>query len=56
MRTGKIGLNRFFYERNVQSVEGTDSACGEGEDTVRQILTECSQFGEMRTPLGHMRS
>ena len=48
MRTGKIGLKKFLYERNVPGIEDTECACGEGEETVRHVLTECSQFAEMR--------
>ena len=51
MRTGKIGLKSFLYERNVPSIEDTECACGEGEESVRHILTECSQFGVMRRTL-----
>lgn len=48
MRTGKIGLRKFLYERNVPDIEDTECACGEGEETVRHVLTECSQFSELR--------
>lgn len=48
MRTSKIGLRKFLYERNVPDIDNTECACGEGEKTVRHVLTECSQFREMR--------
>ena len=48
MRTGKIGLRKFLYERNVPDISNTECACGEGEETVRHVLTECSQFSELR--------
>lgn len=51
MKTGKIGLKKFLYERNVSSIEDTECACREGKESVRQILTEYSQFGEMRRTL-----
>ena len=40
MRTGKIGLRKFLYERNVPDIGDTVCACGEGEETVRHVLTE----------------
>ena len=48
MRTGKIDLRKFLYERNVPDIEDTECACGEGEETVRHVLTECSQFSELK--------
>ena len=48
MRTGKIGLKKFLYERNIPDIDDTECACGEGEETVRHVLTECSQFRELR--------
>ena len=51
IKTGKIGLKKFLYERNVFSIEDTECACREGKELVRQILTECSQFGEMKRTL-----
>ena len=48
MKTGKIGLRKFLYERNVPDIEDTECACGEGEETLRHVLTECSQFSELR--------
>lgn len=48
MRTGKIGLKMFLYERNVSDIDDTECACGEGEETVRHVLAECSLFGELR--------
>ena len=50
VRTGKIGLKKFLYERTVPSIEDTECACGEVEETVRHILTECT-FEEMRRTL-----
>lgn len=48
MRTGKIGLRKFLYERNVPDIKDTKCACGEGGETVRDVLIECSQFSELR--------
>ena len=44
-------MKKFLYKRHVPSIEDTECACGEGEETVRHILTECSQFSEMRRTL-----
>ena len=45
MRTGKIGLRKFLYERRVPGVEdkGCD-LCGQGEQTVHHILSTCRKF------------
>lgn len=56
MRTGKIGLKKFLYERNVSDIDDTECACGEGEETVSHVLAECSQFGELRRTTWQMRS
>ncbi len=48
MRTGKISLRKFLYERNVPNIEDTEYACREGGETVRHVLTECSQFSKLR--------
>lgn len=48
MRTGKIGLKKILYVRKVPDVDDTECKCGEGEETVRHVLTECSQFGGLR--------
>ena len=45
MRTGKIGLRKFLYERRVPGVEdkGCD-LCRQGEQTVHHILSTCRKF------------
>lgn len=48
MKTGKIGPRKFFYEKNVPDISDTECAYGEGEETVRHMLSECSQFSEWR--------
>ena len=48
MRTGKIGLRKFLYERKVPNVEDARCGCRRGEETVRHVLTECPRFKEMR--------
>ena len=48
MRTGKIGLKKFLYERNVPDIDDTKCACGEGEETVWHVLAEWSHSGELR--------
>lgn len=45
MRTGKIRLRKFLYERKVPGVE--DKGCdlyGQGEQTVHHILSICRKF------------
>ncbi len=44
MKRGKIGLKKFLYEQNVPSIEDMECKCKEGEELVRNILTEYSQF------------
>ena len=45
MRTGKIGLRRFLYERRVPGVEDKGcELCGHGEQTVHHILSMCRKF------------
>ena len=52
MRTGKIGLRKFLYERKVPDVRDSRCGCRRGEETVRHVLTdvltECPRFKEMR--------
>ena len=51
MRTGKIGLRKFLYERKVPGVEDARCGCKRGEETVRHVLTEGPRFKEMRRTL-----
>ena len=51
MRTGKIGLRRFLYERKEPGVEIGRCGCKRGEETVRHVLTEGPRFKEMRRTL-----
>ena len=45
MRTGKIGLRKFLYERRVPGVEDKEcDLCGGGEQTVHHILSMCRKF------------
>lgn len=48
MKTGKIGLRKFLYERNIRDIEDTEYASGKGEETVRHVLTEYSKFSKLR--------
>ena len=41
-------ISSLMVQRNVPDIEDTECACGEGEETVRHVLTECSQFSELR--------
>ena len=46
MRTGKIGLRKFLYKGNVPDIKNTKCAYGEGEETVRHVLTKCLQISK----------
>ena len=48
MRTGKVGLRKFLYERKIPDVEAARCGCRRGEETVRHVLTEWLRFKKMR--------
>ncbi len=50
-KTGKIALKKFFHERKIHSIEGTECAFGERKELMRHILIQFSQFGGMRRTL-----
>ncbi|EDN04892.1 predicted protein [Histoplasma mississippiense (nom. inval.)] len=49
MRTGKIGLRQFLYERKVPEITDTLCECGGGNQTVRHVLLACPRFNNLRT-------
>ncbi|EKG09000.1 hypothetical protein MPH_14030 [Macrophomina phaseolina MS6] len=48
MRTGKIGLRHFLYQRRVPGVTSGECDCGRGLQTVSHVLYVCSKFNELR--------
>ncbi|EDN04466.1 predicted protein [Histoplasma mississippiense (nom. inval.)] len=48
MRTGKIGLRQFLYERKVPEITDTLCECGGGNQTVRHVLLACPRFNNLR--------
>jgi ribonuclease HI len=48
MRTEKIGLRDFLYQRGVPDVTHPRYACGEGRETVMHVLMRCRRFKDLR--------
>lgn len=48
MRTEKIGLRDFLYQRGVPEVTDPQCICGEGRQTVMHALTRCRRFNDLR--------
>lgn len=48
MKTGKIGLRKFFYKQKILDIGNTECAYGEKEETVRHLLIKCWQFSKLR--------
>lgn len=48
MRTGKIGLRHFLYQRKVPGVIFGECECGQGLQTVSHVMYTCSRFNELR--------
>jgi hypothetical protein len=48
LRTGKIGLSNFLYERRVPGVWSRRCACEEGPVTVRHVLLRCPTWRAIR--------
>lgn len=48
MRTGKISLRHFLYQRKVPGVTSGECECGQGLQTVSHVMYTCSRFNELR--------
>ena len=48
MRTEKIGLRDFLYQRGVPEITDLHCVCGEGRQTVMHVLMRCRRFQDLR--------
>jgi len=48
MRTGKIGLRHYLYQRGVPDISDGDCRCGKATQTVRHLLLACPVFKDLR--------
>ncbi|RYO78316.1 hypothetical protein DL764_010130 [Monosporascus ibericus] len=48
LRTEKIGLRDFLFNRNVPDIQDPGCHCGEGYQTVAHVLLQCRRFQELR--------
>ena len=48
MRTEKIGLRDFLYQRGVPEITDPQCEYGEGRQTVMHVLTRCRRFNDLR--------
>jgi len=48
LRTGKIGFNKFLFDRSVPTVLSPQCACEQGMMTVRHVLLSCTLWTEKR--------
>jgi hypothetical protein len=48
MRTEKIGLRDFLYQRRVPEITDPHCVCGEGRQTVMHVLMRCRRFQDLR--------
>jgi hypothetical protein len=48
LRTEKIGLNDFLFNRGVPTVTSPTCSCGERRQTVAHILLRCSKYEDLR--------
>jgi ribonuclease HI len=55
MRTGKIGLRKFLFQRYVPGITDTTCECGRGEQTVQHVLLSCTNFKDLRTEIWKQR-
>ena len=56
-RTGKIGLNKFLYQRGVPGIFSAQCQCQRGEETTRHLVLFCSNYNLSRENLiieGHL--
>ena len=48
MRTEKIGLRKFLFNRKVPGIEDEECGCNLGEQTVKHVLLVCPRFADLR--------
>jgi ribonuclease HI len=48
LRTEKIGLNDFLFNRHVPTVTSPSCSCGERRQTVAHVLLRCSKYKDLR--------
>ena len=48
MRTGKIGLRHYLYQRGVPDILDRDCHCGKATQTVQHILLACPIFKDLQ--------
>jgi hypothetical protein len=54
MRTEKIGLKDFLFNRRVPGITDANCPCGEGQQTVSHIILRGRNYQQLRRPeLGH---
>ena len=51
MRTGKIGLREFLFQRKVPGITDGRCTCRQGTQTVKHVLLECRLYNQMRRGL-----
>ncbi len=51
MRTGKIGLREFLFQRKVPGIGDGRCICRQGNQTVKHVLLECRLCNRMRRGL-----
>lgn len=51
MRTGKIGVREFLFQRKVPGIRDGRCICRQGTQTVKHVLLECRLYNQMRCGL-----
>jgi hypothetical protein len=49
LRTEKIGINDFLFNRHVLTVTSPRCSCGERRQTVAYVLLSCSKYKDLRS-------
>jgi ribonuclease HI len=55
LRTGKIGLRQFLYQRKVPGIDSPECECNRGRQSVRHILFTCPLLKDQRREAGIRR-
>jgi hypothetical protein len=51
LRTKKIRLNDFVFNRGVPTVTSPGCSCGQRRQTVAHILLRCSKYKDLQNPI-----